>query len=378
MSAPEAIGGAGVTYTSGYVEAFPRVRLLWRKWQKRRCKGWILLLHGFGEHSGRYLHVCDFLLRDGFSILTWDHRGHGRSDGARGVCSEFSWFTDEITFFLHFERDLSLPLFLFGHSLGGEIVLQYTLNYCRRRKEIAQFGKSSRPGSEKPPITGVIVSSPYLEKAFELPLWKRWGSAIGFHFFRNFVVGSPVGERPPLACDPEIRRQFDNDPLCHGFGSSGLIGWMDRKGQELSNHAHEIDLPLYCHIGSKDQHVSVAAVSRFFEALGTDPSHKQFRLYEDCYHELHNEPDWNMVVFKELSGWLNQQLVRSPGMIADPLLSHPVTTYDSQWVRELDIICLYAECQKRGIPLGKGHRPGLGAALKRWFEEEDETGNDAK
>jgi hypothetical protein len=74
----------------------------------------------------------------------------------------------------------------------------------------------------------------------------------------------------------------------------------------------------------------------------------------------------------------NQQLAGSPGMIADPLLSHPVTTYDSQWVRELDIICLYAECQKRGIPLGKGHRPGLGAALKRWFEEEDDTGNDAK
>lgn len=115
----------------------------------------VCLVHGLGEHSGRYVHVADHLTADGFAVLTMDIRGHGKSAGVRGHINSIDNFLDDIDHLLREaeNRYAGEQRFLYGHSLGGFLVLLYTLK-------------------RQPVLAGVVSSSPGLRSPLEKQTFK--------------------------------------------------------------------------------------------------------------------------------------------------------------------------------------------------------------
>jgi len=128
-----------------------------RGWEPQAStpKGVVCLVHGHGEHVGRYDHVGEALSAAGYALLGFDQRGHGRSAGQRGHIPSYEALLDDIALLLEqaMNRYPALPLFLYGHSMGGNEVI----NYALRRK---------------PALSGVIATCPWLRLAFEPPALK--------------------------------------------------------------------------------------------------------------------------------------------------------------------------------------------------------------
>ena len=143
-------------YTEFKVETFDGLQLFGQGWQPdRESKAIICLVHGMGEHSGRYRHIANRLNRAGYSMVAFDLRGYGKSPGPRGHVLSYEAFMRDISSLLEIadQQFPQLPSFLYGHSMGGNLVLNYVLRY-------------------KPRIKGVIVSGPWLRLAFEPPVFK--------------------------------------------------------------------------------------------------------------------------------------------------------------------------------------------------------------
>ncbi len=132
------------------------LQLYAQAWQPEGSpKAVLCLVHGLGEHSGRYVHVAKYLSERGLALLAFDLRGHGKSQGQRGHAPTYEAFLDDIAQLLDeaSARFPTCPRFLYGHSLGGNLVLNAIL---RRR----------------PPLNGAIVTGPLLCPAFDPPGWK--------------------------------------------------------------------------------------------------------------------------------------------------------------------------------------------------------------
>ena len=113
-------------------------------------RGIICIVHGFGEHGGRYAHVADFFNKQGYAVLAIDNRGHGKTEGKRGHTPSFDSYLDDIDVFLTEtkQRLKDVPMFLYGHSMGGNL----TLNYVIRRKPTI--------------LRGLVVTGPWIRLAF--------------------------------------------------------------------------------------------------------------------------------------------------------------------------------------------------------------------
>ncbi len=138
----------------------------------------VLLVHGVGEHSGRYAHIGEFFAKAGLSLTAFDLLGHGKTDGQRGHADSYDDFCREIDYFIQDieSRQPAVPIFLYGHSMGGLIVLYYTL--------------FKRPKN----IKGVISTSPGLIPGYPIPAWKTTLGNILYKLAPKFSMdnGLPV------------------------------------------------------------------------------------------------------------------------------------------------------------------------------------------
>ena len=134
-------------HSEGNFKGANDLNLFYQSWlPDSGTKAIIAIVHGFGEHSGRYMNLVNHVLPQGFIVYGFDHRGHGRSEGNRGHIMDWSEFREDIKLFLQLIRsqENELPLFLMGHSMGGLIVLNYILHHPEEN------------------INSVIVSAPLL------------------------------------------------------------------------------------------------------------------------------------------------------------------------------------------------------------------------
>ena len=258
-------------------------------------KGWapqgkpkavVCLVHGHGEHIGRYEHVATALTEKGFSLLGFDLRGHGKSSGPRGHTPSYDALMDDIaTFFGQVEaRYPELPRFLYGHSLGGNLVLNYAL-------------------SRKPALRGVIATGPLLKLAFEPPASKVSLGRMMNRIWPGFTQASGL-ETSALSHDVEVVRAYENDPLVHAKISARLFVDMYEAGLWALEHAAEFQLPLLLMHGTADRLTSAEASRQFGEAGG---KHVMLKLWDGWYHEIHNEPEKDEV-FKVMTDWLDKYL----------------------------------------------------------------------
>lgn len=246
----------------------------------------VCLVHGLGEHTSRYVHVAGAFAKEGFVLAGADLRGHGRSGGARGHLASAEDFLKDIDLLLTQVRSRypGLPLLLYGHSLGGILVLYYVLK-------------------RNPDIKGAVVTSPGLHTALERQPVKMMMARVLGSLMPG--VSMPSGlETGGLSRDPAVVQAYLNDPLVHdrislGFGKImlGVIQW-------TLAHAGEFPLPLLLMHGKND---TIAFPSGSIEVAAAVKERATLLLWEDGCHELHNEPE-KAEVFKTMTMWMDARL----------------------------------------------------------------------
>jgi alpha-beta hydrolase superfamily lysophospholipase len=246
-------------------------------------KGAICLVHGIGEHIRRYDHVADYLNRAGYALFSFDLRGHGKSGGRRGDAPSYDALLDDIEILIHRSQSRfpDLPLFLYGHSMGGNLVLNYAV--CR-----------------KPDITGVIVSAPGLKPASVGSAWKLPAARI-FQFVIPALLVSNEIDAADLSRDPDVVRQYRADPLVHNRISLRLGVSLIDAGAWVRQRVSEIRLPLLVLQGGADRVVDVETNLGFAQGVG---KLCRLKMWPGLYHELHNEPEKDQVL-AELTAWLD-------------------------------------------------------------------------
>ena len=251
--------------------------------EKRRAI--IIFVHGLGEHIQRYSHWVELLAGEGIGFTGMDLPGHGRSDGKRGNIKSYAQ-TDEMIEILLDNINKTfpdLPVFIYGHSLGGGIVLDYILR-------------------KKPAIKGAIVTSPWLKLSFEPDKSKIILASI----MKNILPGliQPSGLVVDyISHDKDVVARHKADPLVHGKISVSLFHSAMSAGKQSLENASELSIPLLIMHGSDDLLCSPEGSRIFASKTGK----AELKIWEGGYHELHNEP-FKADVFAYLMKWLNKQL----------------------------------------------------------------------
>jgi alpha-beta hydrolase superfamily lysophospholipase len=249
-------------------------------------KAVVCLVHGLGEHSSRYAHVAEAFGKEGFILFGTDLRGHGRSGGPRGHISSIEDFMKDIDVLLDQARIRypGLPLFLYGHSLGGIQVLHYGL-------------------LRKPEVKGVIATSSGLHTAIEAQAIKVLMAKVLGSLMPTVAIASGLDPKG-ISRDPKVVEAYKNDPLVHdkislGFGRVmiGVTSW-------TLAHAGEFSRPLLLLHGKAD---AIAFPSSSTEFAAPLKEKCTLVLWDDAYHELHNEPEKNEV-FKTMTSWMDARL----------------------------------------------------------------------
>lgn len=251
----------------------------------------MLLIHGLGEHSSRYAHVAEYFTHHGLGILTCDRVGHGRSGGKRGHVKKYHYLFDDIQK-LHSEatrRYPKTPVFLYGHSMGGGLVLDYLL----------QHPQSS--------FYGVVATSPMLEPAFE----PNKAQLTLARFVRPFLGGLAQSNglnKDFLSSDPSVVEAYINDPLVHSkITPETALGMID-SGQHSLQTVGKLSIPVLLLHGDQDGITSHRATQRFAEQAQGDVT---LKIWKGGYHELHNEPD-KMDVLDYLVRWVLKRARKNP------------------------------------------------------------------
>ena len=249
----------------------------------------VCLVHGLGEHSSRYAHVAEAFAKEGFILFTYDLRGHGRSGGARGHISSIEDFMQDIDVLLEQARAryAGMPLFLYGHSLGGIQVLHYGL-------------------LRKPNLKGVIATSSGLRTALEDQPMKVFLAKTLGALIPNTALASGLDSKG-LSHDESVIKAYTSDPLVHDKVSLGFGKIMLGVTKWTLEHAGEFSLPLLLMHGKKDPIAYPTGSIQFAEPLKEKCT---LVLWEDGFHEMHNEFE-KAEVIKTMTLWLDARLRES-------------------------------------------------------------------
>ena len=252
----------------------------------RSEKGVIIITHGMGEHSMRYKEMADFYTNEGYTVISFDIRGHGLSEGKRGHTPGYEFLMDDIErVYAQVRADYpSLPIFLFGHSMGGNLVLNFLLR---------------KPNN----IRGAIVTGAYLKLGFEPPKWKIILAKLSSSIWPTLSQPTEL-ELDALSRNKEVIRKYENDELVHDRITSAFFVNVHFAGQYAIDHANEIKSPLLVMHGMEDRLTSPTG-SQDFASNSGDNVH--LKMWNGLYHELHNEPEKQEIFNYEIE-WMNKLL----------------------------------------------------------------------
>jgi len=258
-----------------------------QSWEPEKpSKGTIALVHGLGEHIGRYEHVGIAMTNAGFALTAFDLRGHGKSGGARGHTPSYDAMMTDLDMFLDLTagRYPGLPRFAYGHSMGGNLVINFAL---RRKAE----------------LEGVIATGPWLKLAFEPQPSKVTLGKLMNSIFPGFSQTSGLDTKA-LSRDVNVVHAYETDPLVHDKISARLFVEMYQTGLWAFEQAVNFPLPTLLMHGSADTITSPEASRQFAQSAGEKVT---LRIWEGCFHEIHNEPEKEEVI-KTIIAWLETRL----------------------------------------------------------------------
>jgi len=246
-------------------------------------KAVLLLVHGLGEHSGRYMNHVNRFVPLGYAAYGLDHIGHGKSEGQREVIDRFTDFTSTLA--TYYERvkgwQPEKPIFILGHSMGGLITCTYLLDHQADFK-------------------GAIISAPLIKIGENISsMTITMGKVLSRVAPKAGVLAVDASA---ISHDPEVVKAYANDPLVfHGKTPARLAAEMLKAMMHVTAETDKITLPFIVVQGSQDKLVDPGGAQMLYDKAGSKD--KTLKIYEGLYHEVHNEPE-REVMFKDLESWL--------------------------------------------------------------------------
>ena len=229
------------------------------------------LVHGFGEHSGRYGHMAAALNAKNIAVVAIDLRGHGRSEGKRGVVNSYEDFRADLKCLRDKTRQLfpNLPHILYGHSMGGGIVMDYGLD----KDDMAQDN-----------LKAIIASAPLIKLAkAPAPIMTPIVKTLRF-FNRKGAIKQPIDGTKVSSLKPE-QRLYMEDLFNHGQCGFGTAIGMVETGDGIASRAAQWETPLLL-LHSRDDVLTDFIAS---EAFAKTAQHTEFHAFDNSAHELHND-----------------------------------------------------------------------------------------
>jgi alpha-beta hydrolase superfamily lysophospholipase len=258
------------------------VLLHMRTWPRSDARGSVLIVHGLGEHIGRYAHVAAQLNAWGWNVVGYDQRGHGASAGARGALAQGDDPLRDLALAVDAVRSTQAgPLLLLGHSMGGLIAGRFVAERVRS-------------------VDGLVLSSPAFDAGMSV-LQKLLLAVIG-PLAPNLALSN--GLRPGwISRDPAVVRAYVADPLVHDRITPRLARFIVEGGAVVRSRAAGWSVPTLLMYAGRDRCVAPAGSAAFAEAAPASAvTAHEFALLS---HELFNEPE-QREVFAKLGDWLSR------------------------------------------------------------------------
>lgn len=259
------------------------VRIYAALWPAAQPKAVVALLHGLGEHCRRYEHLGAFFQSKGIAMLACDHEGFGRSGGKRGFVKSYSdYYQQAGRLLVECEKQYpDVPVFFYGHSMGGNVLLNYILQ-------------------RHPVIKGAIVSAPLIGLAFApSPLAVAAGKLMK-NIWPAFTQQNQL-DIQQLSRDAAVVKAYAEDPFVHSDLSAAVGIGMLEAADYLKAYQGPVRCPVLLMHGTADAITSEPATRAFAQRL--EGERVTYHPWPGLYHELHNEPEKEQV-FAFVLAWI--------------------------------------------------------------------------
>ncbi|MHA1869170.1 MAG: lysophospholipase [Candidatus Heimdallarchaeaceae archaeon] len=256
-----------MSYKEGSFKTKDKLNIFYRIWEVENPKGIVQIIHGFGEHSGRYQHVAEKLNSRGFVVVANDHRGHGKSEGIRNHAkSFFDYVEDEkILTDLVTKESGNLPLFILGHSMGSIIAYSYAIKYQDKIKGMILSGTGTRNSTNPVILNPIVIFLGTIAPKLQLP-----------------SMLDPNG----LSYNKENVEKYINDPLVNFKTATCALGKnFITHYKKVREQLKQINIPILMQYGKDDQ--TMTGQEELFNSFGS--KNKKKIVYENCKHEIYNE-----------------------------------------------------------------------------------------
>lgn len=252
--------------------------MVYKKTSGKPIKGWVIIVHGLGEHCGRHNRLMEMLTEKGFSVIAFDWPGHGKSEGKKG----HGTIEDGLSIIHELIEEINDKPFLIGYSLGGLTVIRYA---------------ELHPNNVK----GAIASAPALAPPQRIsPLVARMAKSLGlivpFLSINNTIKPKDISRnKKAVTC-------YANDPLVHDRLSLGLARSYLLHMEMAHRDAERIMAPLLILTGTSDVLAPPSGSYKFMQKLNTKD--KKLQEFEGAYHEIFEDPEWADKFHETILQWL--------------------------------------------------------------------------
>ncbi|MCB1678108.1 MAG: lysophospholipase [Halioglobus sp.] len=246
----------------------------------------IVLVHGAGEHSGRYRALGEYFAARGYAVAALDHTGHGRSAGTPGFIRRFDDYLDSLRLFQRqLDRDFpGAPRILLGHSMGGLIGALYLLRH--QGEFIACVLSGPAIAAQEPPGLGQML------------LIRLLGAV-------RPRLGVLQLDASAVSRDPQVVHDYVNDPLVyHGKLAARKVAELFKAMQRIQRQAAQITLPMLLLHGASDTLASPGGSQFLFDHISSED--KTLKIYPGLYHEIFNEPE-RETVMADVAAWCDDR-----------------------------------------------------------------------
>jgi len=273
--------------SESHFEGADGLLLFRRGWLQRDASRLLILVHGFGEHSGRYDELGAWFARRGCAVHAYDQRGHGRSAGFHGHVECFDDYLDDLESFIRQVADEhpGLACNVVGHSMGGLVLLAFA---CARQPELPR----------------IITSGAALAPAAELSAWSAKLAGLLRRALPRFVVDSGIDSQG-LSRDPDVVTRYVEDPLVDTRMTVSLALEMLAAARRTLQAGPDLSIPLLMLHGGDDSLCLPAGSRDFFADLprGATRDASELHIYPELRHEIFNEPEREKV-FSDILAWI--------------------------------------------------------------------------
>ena len=257
-------------------------------WTVNKPKAVLLLVHGLGEHSGRYeyLQLAKDFNAAGYSMISFDHRGSGRSEGLVAHIDRFTQLTEDLAMVANAEKPEGVPYILLSHSLGGLIATRYLIDHSDYPFDMAIFSA--------PAVKADDSMAPLLRKI----------APIISKFFPKLPAAKLAQNM--ISKDPEVRDRYQADDLIYKGKIRARKGYETLKSMEyVLGKFDRIKLPVLIMHGADDKITDPIGSQLLYDGVSSED--KKLKYFDGLYHEIFNEPE-REEVFKYTIDWMGSRL----------------------------------------------------------------------